>query len=274
MTRNRKHRVSFNTDVVIVTGGRWDFLKECLSALHNVNVILIDNASDMAERQQNDGLFENVLTKRLQQPVGYAEASNIGARMGSAPYILFLNDDCIVRTDTISQMTETLQKPDVGIVGAKLTFPLTSTSPTRPAGKVQHVGLALDIRGNVIHPLVGWSASNPKTCVTREVWGVTGACLMIKRSIFNRVSGFDTIYGAGTYEDADLCLKARSIGYRIILNADAQASHYAGATAEKKQVAFPLNFNAMQFKSRWLNSPLMAWGTPYPNSWVGEFAFW
>jgi GT2 family glycosyltransferase len=273
--RIRKHGVSVQTDVVIVTGGRWDTLKECLDALpDNVNVFLIDNASDAEERISNAELFEGLQTKRLQKPLGYAAANNEGARMGSAPYILFLNDDCILREGAIDRMVETLKQPEVGIVGAKLTFPATSTHPNRPAGKVQHVGLALNIRGEVVHPLVGWSPDNPKTCVTREVWGVTGACLMTKRQVFNRLGGFEVAYGMGTYEDADYCLKVRSSGLRIILNADAVATHYAGATAEKKQVSFPLAYNAMVFKSRWLNSPLMSWGSPNPNDWVGEANFW
>lgn len=275
MSRKRKHGVSsLPLDVVIVTGGRWDFLKECLSALHNVNVILIDNASDADERRQNESLFQGVSTKRLQQPLGFAAANNEGARMGGNPNILFLNDDCILKEGAIEKMLESLKDPMVGIVGAKLTFPMTSTNSTRPAGKVQHVGLALNIRGEVIHPLVGWSPDNPKTCKTREVWGVTGACLTVRRWLFNRLGGFDTAFGMGTYEDADLCLKVRSAGYKIILNAEAQGTHYAGATAEKKQVAFPLQFNVMQFKTKWLNSPLMSWGTPDPNSWVGEAGYW
>ena len=272
--RDRKHRVSSDVDVVIVTGGRWDFLKECLAALHDVNVYVIDNASDAEERIQNMSLFEGVQTKRLQQPLGYAAANNEGARMGSAPYILFLNDDCILKPDAIEKMVETLKQPQVGIVGAKLTFPMTSAHPNRPAGKVQHVGLALNIRGDVIHPLVGWSADNPKTCVSRDVWGVTGACLMIKRQVFSRVGGFDLAYGFGTFEDADLCLRVRSLGLRIVLNAEALGTHYAGATAEKKKVAFPLQYNAMLFKSKWLNSPLMSWGSPNPNDWVGEAGYW
>ena len=274
MTRNRKHRVSSEVDVVIVTGGRWDFLKDCLAALHDVNVFVIDNASDSEERIQNQELFTDVTSKRLQQGKGFAEANNEGARMGTAPYILFLNDDCIVNAGTIERMVETLKPSEVGMVGAKLTFPITSSQPNRPAGKVQHVGLALNIRGEVIHPLVGWSPDNPKTCETREVWGVTGACMMIKRVIFNKLGGFDLVFGAGTYEDADLSLRVRMAGYRIILNANATATHYAGATAEKKQVSFPLQFNALTFKSKWLNSPLMAWGTPEPNSWVGEAGYW
>lgn len=276
MSRNRKHGVSANCDVVIVTGGRWDFLKECLDALRSqpVNVFVIDNASDAEERIQNNSLFEGIKSKRLQHPQGFASANNEGSRMGSAPYILFLNDDCILKDGAVEKMLESMKDERVGIVGAKLTFPLTSTHPNRPAGKVQHVGLALNIRGEVIHPLVGWSPDNPKTCVTRDVWGVTGACLLIRRSLFSRLGGFDTVFGFGTYEDADLCLKVRSAGFKVILNADANGVHFAGATAEKKRVSFPLQYNSLVFKSKWLNSPLMSWGTPDQNSWIGEAGFW
>lgn len=275
MSRNRKHRVMSPVDVVIVTGGRWDFLKECLNALpDNVNTILIDNASDAEERISNNALFEGVQSKRLQQPLGYAAANNEGARMGSSPYILFLNDDCILNEGAIDRLMESMKDERVGIVGAKLTFPLTSSHPNRPAGKVQHVGLTLNIRGEVIHPLVGWSPDNPKTCVSREVWGVTGACLMIRRQLFSRLGGFDVAFGQGTYEDADLCLRTRASGFRIILNANAVGTHYAGATAEKKKVSFPIQYNAMVFKSKWLNSPLMSWGSPNPNDWVGEANYW
>lgn len=276
MSRHSKKTRSFLVDVVIVTGGRWDFLKECLDALkkHPVNVYLVDNASDPDERRQNVALFEGVQSKRLQKPLGYAAANNEGARMGSAPYILFLNDDCILNEGAVEKMVETFKDGRVGVVGAKLTFPLNSSRADRPAGKVQHVGLALSIRGEVIHPLVGWSPDNPKTCVSREAWAVTGACMMTKRVVFNRVGGFDPVYGAGTFEDADYCLKVRSSGLKIIMNANARATHYAGATAEKKQVSFPLQFNSLTFKSRWLNSPLMSWGSPNPNDWVGEANFW
>lgn len=276
MSHKRKHGVSsLPVDVVIVTGGRWDFLAQCLDAVREkANIILIDNASPAEERISNSALFEGLITKRLQQPLGFAAANNEGARMGSNPFILFLNDDCILREGAIEAMLESFKDQMVGIVGAKLTFPITSSHPNRPAGKVQHVGLALNIRGEVIHPLVGWSPDNPKTCVTREVWGVTGACLMIRRALFNRIGGFAVEFGMGTYEDADLCLKVRSAGFRIVLNANALGTHYAGATAEKKQIAFPIAYNSMVFKSRWLNSPLMSWGSPNPNDWVGEANFW
>jgi precorrin-6B methylase 2 len=79
MSKNRKHRVfsapNSDVDVIIITGGRWDFLKECLEALKKqtipVNIILLDNASDLTERQQNNVLFEGLTTKRIQQSLGF-----------------------------------------------------------------------------------------------------------------------------------------------------------------------------------------------------------
>ena len=264
MSKNRKNRVYSNTlkpadiDVVVVTGGRWDFLKECLEALRKqtvpVNVILLDNASDLTERQQNNVLFEGLTTKRLQQSLGFPAANNEGARMGSAPLILFLNDDCVLKENAIEKMVETMKDPTIGVCGAKLLFPTASTSPNRPAGKVQHIGMGLTIRGDVVHPLLGWSADNPKCCISRDVFCVTGACMMTRRDLFRKTGGFDPVFGAGTFEDVDLCLKIRGLGKRIFVNCEAQGFHYAGATVEKKGVGFPLQMNSLIFQARWRGS--------------------
>ncbi len=278
MTRNRKHRVSDKpqVDVIIVTGGRWDFLQQCLEALDKqtvpINVLLLDNASEAEERIQNQGLFEGLSTKRLQQPLGFPAANNEAFRMGSAPLTLFLNDDCILNEDAIEKMTETMKDESIGVCGAKLIFP-PNASQGRPPGKVQHVGMCLSIRGDVIHPLLGWSPDNPKCCVSRDVFSVTGACLMTRRSLFNKIGGFDPVYGAGTFEDCQYCLQIRSLGLRVFVNCEAQGLHYAGATAEKKKIAYPLAMNSLTFKSRFLNTPFMQWGTP-DNKWASEFNFY
>ena len=78
-----------------------------------------------------------------------------------------------------------------------MLFPTNSTSRNRPAGKIQHVGLALDIHANVTHPLIGWSPENPKTQISREVFATTGALFTIRTALFHEVGGFDPIYGLG-----------------------------------------------------------------------------
>jgi len=80
---------------------------------------------------------------------------------------------------------------------------------------------------------------------------VTGACLTIRRKLFDFVSGFDKIYGLGTFEDCDLCFKAKQLGQRVFVNVTALGYHYTGSTAEKKRVQFPIGQNRMIFQSKW-----------------------
>lgn len=251
-------------DVVVVTGGRFDMLEKCLTRLRAetlvpINIHVVDNATPPDERKVHAELFEGLHVKRLPENMGFPPAGNAGAQMGKAPLILFVGDDVFLKDDAISQLVKAMEYQDVGVVGTKLLFPVDISNKIRPAGKVQHIGLAVTIRGDIIHPLMGWSPENPKTCISRDVFAVTGASMMVRRELFYKAGGFDTVYGKGTYEDAELCLRIRKLGYRIVINTEAQGYHYVGATAEKRQEAFPLQMNSIIFKSRWLNSGLMTW---------------
>lgn len=258
-------------DIVVVTGGRFDMLEKCLESLKReneitpLNIFLIDNASPAEERIANEHLFspaENFKTKRLTQEGGFAAISNEGARMGSAPFIMFLSDDVELQEGAVRTVLDTFNDKTVGIVGIKLLFPITSTQPNRPAGKVQHVGMALNIRGDAEHPLLGWSPDHPKVNINRDVISTTGACLTIRRELFSKVHGFDPVYGLGTWEDVDLCMKVRSAGFRVYVNTHAVGYHYTGATAEKKRRPFPIQHNKMIFQSKWASTGLMAWTEP------------
>lgn len=266
-TRNKVR--SAVLDVVIVTGGRFDMLSKCLESLHReaettaLNVFVVDNAIPSEDWRQGSELFQEKFGEfsvhHLTRELGYADANNVGARLGHAPYIMFLNDDVELQPGAIQKIMESLNDPTVGVVGIKLLFPPSSTSPVRPAGRVQHVGMALNIRGEPTHPLVGWSAEHPKAKISRDVLFVTGACLTIRRRLFDTVGGFSKEYGMGTYEDCDLCFKARQVGQRVYVNVQALGYHYVGSTAEKKRVAFPIQQNRMIFQTKWANSGLMEW---------------
>ncbi len=272
MKKRRQRSAPVNkplVDVVIPTAGRFDMLEKCLNSLKTtqipVNVIAIDNGSSVEERKAFPNIFDNVQVKHLPQPIGFPRASNEGARMGRAPLILFLNDDCVLEPGALELMVAKMDESEIGVVGAKLLFPEDSESPIRPAGKVQHVGLACNVAAEIVHPLVGWSADNPKTCVSREVLAVTGACLMIRRSIFNRVGGFDPIYGMGTFEDVDICFAARKEGYKVWMEAKAVGHHYTGATVERLRQGYPLASNYIIFRSKWINTPFLL---------LDDFSYW
>lgn len=274
MSRKQNHKSSKSTiDIVIVSGGRFDMLRKCLDALYReaettpLSIYLIDHNTNAEEYRDNSELFAkrdgssvcDFQVKHLKQDIGFPAANNEAARMGSAPLLMFLNDDVELHERAVQKIVDSFLDTSVGVVGIKLLFPPSSTSPIRPAGKIQHVGMALNIRGEPVHPLVGWSADHPKTNISREALFVTGACLTIRRSLWNKVNGFDPIYGMGTFEDTDLCFKARQNGYKVWVNAQATGYHYVGATVEKKRVAYPMAQNKMTFQSRWMNSGLMMW---------------
>ena len=79
------------------------------------------------------------------------------------------------------------------------------------------------------------------------------------RHSINRVNGFSVEYGAGTFEDVDICFKSRQQGQRVWVNCDAIGYHYVGATQEKKRIGYPLQQNRMIFQTKWGESGLMAW---------------
>jgi len=75
--------------------------------------------------------------------------------------------------------------------------------------------------------------------------------LLTRRTLYKKVGGFDEIYGMGTYEDMDYCLKVREAGYNILVNPQASGVHYTGATAEYYNMPYPLNDNRVTFLARW-----------------------
>lgn len=275
MSRKQKHSSSSKPliDVIITTGGRFDLLSKCLDALYleaentPLSIFIIDNASPAEEYRMNSEMFSRregsaiceFRVKHLQQHLGFPASNNEGARMGSAPIILFLNDDVELHEGALDKIVRTLDDPAIGVVGIKLLFPPNSTSPIRPAGKVQHVGVSMNIRGEPNHPLIGWNPANAKTNKSRDVFAVTGAALAIRRQLFNKIGGFNVVYGDGTWEDMEICVMARQNGQRVFVNTDACAYHYTGATQEKNNRGFPIKINQMMFQSRWASSGQLFW---------------
>lgn len=252
-------------DIVVTTSGRFDCLEKCLNALEEqtftqFKVNLVDGASPAEERIARTDLFEEgwgyeFETKRLQQNNGFPSVANEGARMGKAPLILFLSDDVVLTPIALDIMVKKMDDPTIGITGAKLLFPTDSQQGFRPAGKVQHIGLAVNIRGEIVHPLIGWDSDNPKCNISQEVFAVTGACFLIRRNLFEKAGGFDLIFGRGTYEDVNLCLTVRAMGSKIYIDTNALAYHHVGATIEKRpEFAYDLQGNSLIFLSRWKNS--------------------
>lgn len=273
---NRKRHSKITTekailDIVIITGGRYDMLKKCLDALQAqenapaFDVYILDNNTDNKERLQNKALFEYPIvtdSKRVTQDLGFPAANNEAVRMGNAPLILLLNDDVELKPNAIKIAVDTMDDERIGALGAKLIFP--DGSKSGPSGKVQHVGMGMDISGNIVHPLIGWSVDNPKCNVSREVLCVTGAFMMTRRVLWNKIGGLYEGYGLGTYEECDYQMALKTMGKITYINTAIQGTHYTGATLYKKQEqgkvrGYPLQQNKTIFRARWEQSGFFKW---------------
>lgn len=261
MSRKRNRTPKTLVDIVIPVYGRFDLLTQCLAAIPDAfqevpyNIILVDNNSP------DKGQFYSDLPHTIiqnQNNYGFIRASNDGASKGRSPLIFFLNSDVILEPGSGEELIKTLDTPTVGIVGMKLLFPAvdqleqSGLNPyIRPAKTVQHVGLATNIRREINHTFIGWSAEAHKVNAVSEVFAVTGAALMIRRPLFQQAGGFDRDFGLGTYEDVALCMAIRKMGYNIQVNPKAVGTHFVGASSEKYQKYFPLNKNYHTFLVKW-----------------------
>ncbi len=265
-SNSKLHKAIIDTrtklDIVICVYNRFDLLYKCLKAIPEAagdvsyNVVLVDNASiEGADEFYSSEAWKGMTIIRNKQNMGFPAASNMGAKRKQSPFILMLNSDVILYPGSISKLIACFDNPKVGVASMKLLFPPDDcaglNTNIRPAGKIQHVGLETNIRGEFTHVFVGWDADHPKANKFREPYAVTGAALMTKRSIWNKVGGFRLEYGLGTWEDVDYCLSVRALDYTVVIDPTAVGIHYTGATAEKYQIPYPMDLNRLTFLQKW-----------------------
>jgi len=177
---------------------------------------------------------------------GFAATCNYGASRGNSPLVLFLNSDVwIVDPGWLLAMVAEFADQRIGAVGSKMMFFDQSVpgftkkgSDIRPPGTVQHAGVAFDFLNRPYHMFLGWAPWHPKVSRRLKVNAVTGACLMTRRSVFEKIGGFDTAYTLGNFEDMEYCLKVRSLGYDIVYTPDSYLYHYAGGSGNTQTAKF------------------------------------
>lgn len=251
-------------DVCILTSGCVDLFEKCLEAVISqskvvstkiyvlVNCPPVDTVSKYEEiLKKYPSIDKMFLTGNM---LGFPAAVNKLMKRGVSPLQLFVSDDVILQPNCINTLIRRMDDPTIGLCGLKLLFPENSTEPGRPAGKTQHVGHVMNIRGEVEHIFVGWDATHPKTCVSREVFSVTGASFIVRRGLFLQVHGFYEGYGSGCYEDVNLCIDIKNLGKRIYIDTEAIAYHYVGATVKLLNKGFNLERNKMIFQQRCLEN--------------------
>ena len=159
------------------------------------------------------------------EPFNFSRRVNLGALQSTNQLIMFLNDDVEFHSDSsLDSLAYLSQMENVGAVGVKLFF---------PDGRLQHAGHAYYNLG-AHHPYYltqDFTQNFGDLILDREVSGVTAACLMQRKSVWESVGGF-THELPSNYNDVDFCLKIREKGYSIVQLNSVTATHYESTTRD------------------------------------------
>jgi GT2 family glycosyltransferase len=193
----------------------------------NIEVlVLVTQATGLDEEQElsaarlkTDGRLRIKLLNR--SSFNYSLANNVAAQETDGRFICLLNDDVSPLDSTwLDQMLCFFVDPKVGVVGAKLYY---------PASTVQHGGVIMGLAGLCEHA----NRYLPKDCpgyawralLDQEMSAVTGACLLVRRDVFEAVGGLDEEL-ATSFNDIDFCMRVRGAGYSIVFAASVELLHY------------------------------------------------
>lgn len=220
-----KHESS-RVSIIIPTRDAPEVFGLCLKSIFtrtshpNFEVIVMDNETTDERSLQ---LMKEYPIRRIPfpDPFNFSRANNEGAAAATGEFLVFLNNDTeVITEDWLQHLVYYAEQRDVGAAGALLAYDDKT---------VQHAGVALGMRGTADHTMrrfpINVDGYAGSLACAREVSAVTGACLIIRKPLFDEIGGFNEHFFTA-YQDVDLCLRLRARGLRVICTPQALLLHH------------------------------------------------
>ena len=242
-------REPLSVAIIIPSKDHPEYLSRCIDALFatidperdrlTCEIVVVDNGSNSknqiiineilnTERQKEDGITCRYLYR--EEPFHFGRMCNRGAAETESDLLLFLNDDTkALDSGWLAKMTACVLLPQTGAVGAKLLYPRGEDEDT---ARIQHCGI-VNTRCGPVHKLnrlpdrKGYFLEYNRG--VHRVSAVTGACLLIRRAIFDEAGGFDEAFPV-SFNDVDLCFTLFEKGYTNLCCNEARLTHYESAS--------------------------------------------
>ena len=213
---------------IVVSAGLETMLGFCLQGLRRAlaelpggahRLVVVDNAATTPYLA--DDLGADVELLRFDLHRSFARANNLAAERFPNDLYLLLNNDVLLAETALARAVELLERaPGAGVCGSRLLF---------PDGTVQHCGVVFaDGKRGPYH----FARGRPTRAVARanrEWQAVTGACMLVRRAVWEELRGLDESYPFGL-EDVDFCLRARIAGWRVLCCDDVDSLHFESST--------------------------------------------
>ena len=271
--------------IVIANKDHVEDLRRCVTSImekstyDNYEIIIVENNSTTEEIRDyyrsllgreltgESGVFQSesgrISIVVFQGAFNYAAVNNLGVSYASGEYILLLNNDTeVITVNWMEELLMYAQREDVGAVGAKLYYGDKT---------IQHAGVVIGLGA---HRTAGHTHYKQhrqnlgymgRLCYAQDVTAVTGACLLVKKSLYDAVGGLDAGF-AVSLNDVDLCLKLRERGLLNVFTPFAELFHYESASRgldDKGEKAERYNKESERFRQKWKKQ--LEAGDPYYN---------
>lgn len=273
--------------IVIANKDHAEDLRRCIGSIterstyDNYEIVIVENNSESKEILEYYGEllgkpFEKGAHESLQRSpdnkitivtycgeFNYSAINNLGVRVSDGEYILLLNNDTeVISVNWMEELLMYAQRSDVGAAGAKLYYPDKT---------IQHAGVVIGLGAHRTAGHTHYKQSREnlgymgRLCYAQNVSAVTGACLLIKKKLFEEAGGLDEAF-AVSLNDVDLCLKLQKSGYLNVFTPFAELYHYESASRgldDKGEKAERYNRESEQFRKKWKTE--LEQGDPYYN---------
>jgi O-antigen biosynthesis protein len=245
--------------VIMPTRNGLDLLLDSVSGVldrtdyPDVELIIVDNGSDdPATLQYLDYLADarGVKVIRDDRPFNYSQLNNSAAAHASGSVLVLMNNDIkVINRDWLREMVSHVLRPEVGLVGARLSF---------PDDRLQHAGCVLGVGGVAAHAFLNEPRGAPgyfgRAALIQNYSGLTAACVAVRRSVFEEVGGLNEAELRIAFNDMDLCLRILDAGYRNVWTPYADLYHVESASrgyedTPEKQARFRKEIRYM--RTRW-----------------------
>ena len=214
-----------DVSIIIPVYNKWHITRACLTSIVQTSVgcgvtyevILADDGST-DETIHAAQIFPGLRVVKTPKNMGFLRNCNHAAKQARGRHILLLNNDTVVLPGWLESLYQTMeQDPSIAIVGSKLLY---------PDGLIQEAGAAIFNDGTALNVGRGFNRYEEVFNIRREVDYISGASILIRKSFWDSVGGFDERYKNAYCEDSDLAMTARAQGMRVVYEPLSEVVHF------------------------------------------------
>jgi len=231
-------KASPSVAVIVPTRNGLDLLLPCIESIlsktlySNFEIYVVDNGSDCRETLNYlDKMVSEGVIKLLKYPgkFNYSTINNFAVSNVRSDFICFLNNDTeVISPGWLTELVDCLADETVAVAGARLLF---------SDGRVQHAGDVVGPGGcaNHLHSLI--DRDDPgymsRAVLPQDLSAVTAACMLTRKSLFEKLGGFDEANLPIAFNDVDYCLRVREAGLRVVYTPYAELYHHESVSRGK-----------------------------------------